>query len=677
MPTPPLRPSRRAALLVGLFLVAVTAPVLGIRPAAPGTVRGPGARLSILEQPAWARLGDDVRIRLRLEGPVTGLEVRAIVYAAVTSRTAFLQTTTGERLGSVLDTVSLPAELVAAGAPLVLGIQDPRLAPEAERVRIPLPRGLGAGVFPIEIELRDPARGQRRAVVVTHLSVVAPDGPSVGEPLRVTWIWPVREPPVPGSRPRVPDAFVGSVRDGRLARLAAAAAASAVPLTLEPGPETLERWAQVAGSDPSVAAGLVALRSAARRHQVLTSPYVPLNPVALEAAGLGDELTAGLTLGGEVLARILEQRVDPRISTLEPLDDATLARLRAASVDRLVLAPSALAPPSTPPRLTPARPFVLAGGDHRFAAVVTDPLGRLLQRRGSPSERAARFLAGLAVVALEEPNVARGIVVRMPDAWDPTAADLRAVLDGLRDLPFVRPVPLDALFDGIPPETTRGLPVVRRPARRSPGPVPVTATQLAAARAHLEALRSLVDPDDARLVRAGRVLAVVCYRGWAGPDGRRRARAELGVVRRFVDEVTAAVQPVSRRVVTLTSREADVPVSLTNTGERAVRVRVTLSSDRLLFPDGDDRVIVLPPGKNTTTAFRVETRSSGTFPMWVRVTSADGLLPIREVRYTVRSGAVSGVGVVLTGGAALFVAVWWVTHWRRSRRLRPRTAALA
>lgn len=677
MPTPPPRPSRPAALLVGLFLVTVTATVPTAPSAAARPAGLPDPDVRILEQPVWARQGDDVPMRLALRGPVTGLEVRAIVYAAVTSRTAFLQTTTGERLGSVLDTVSMPAELVAAGAPLVLGLQDPRADAEAERVRIPLPRGLGAGVFPVEVELRDAARGQRRAVAVTHLTVVAPDGPSVGEPLRVTWIWPVREPPTPGSRPRAPAAFVGSVRDGRLARLAAAAAASAVPLTLEPGPETLDRWAQLAATDPSASAGLTALRSAARRNQVLTSPYVPLDPVALEAAGLGDELTAGLTLGGDVLARVLERRIDPRTSTLGPLDDAALARLRAASVDRLVLAPSVLAPPATPPRLTPARPFVLAGGNHRFEAVVTDPLGRLLARRGSPRQRAARFLAGLSVVALEEPNVARGVVVRMPDAWDPTAPELRAVLDGLADLPLVRPVPLDALFDSIPPETSRGQPVVRRPARRGPGPVPVTATQLAAARAHLEALRGLVGPDDPRLARAARTLTVVCYRGWTGPDGRRRARAELASVRRLVGEVTRAVQPVSRRVVTLTSREADIPVSLTNTGERPVRVRVALSSDRLLFPDGDDRVLVLPPGKNTTTAFRVEARSSGTFPMTVRVTSADGLLPIREVRYTVRSGAVSGVGVLLTGGAALFVAAWWLTHWRRSRRLRPRTAAVA
>ena len=35
-----------------------------------------------------------------------------------------------------------------------------------------------------------------------------------------------------------------------------------------------------------------------------------------------------------------------------------------------------------------------------------------------------------------------------------------------------------------------------------------------------------------------------------------------------------------------------------------------------------------------------------------------------------QSTAVSGVGVVLSVGAALFLMVWWARHWRRTRRSR-------
>jgi len=34
----------------------------------------------------------------------------------------------------------------------------------------------------------------------------------------------------------------------------------------------------------------------------------------------------------------------------------------------------------------------------------------------------------------------------------------------------------------------------------------------------------------------------------------------------------------------------------------------------------------------------------------------------------VRSTAVSGVGLVLSIGAGLFLVVWWARHWHRTRR---------
>ena len=69
----------------------------------------------------------------------------------------------------------------------------------------------------------------------------------------------------------------------------------------------------------------------------------------------------------------------------------------------------------------------------------------------------------------------------------------------------------------------------------------------------------------------------------------------------------------------------------------------------------------------------METRSPGTFPVTVEVTTEDGL-PIQTTRISVRSSVVSGVGVILMIGAALFLAAWW--GWDIRRRRRARAAAL-
>ncbi len=96
---------------------------------------------------------------------------------------------------------------------------------------------------------------------------------------------------------------------------------------------------------------------------------------------------------------------------------------------------------------------------------------------------------------------------------------------------------------------------------------------------------------------------------------------------------------------------------------------MNLDSDKLVFPDGTDRDLRLEPGKNSTVRIAVETRSSGTFPMFMTVTTAGGL-PIQTSEVTVRSSFVSGVGVFLTVGAIVFLVVWWGWDIRRRRRRR-------
>ena len=52
----------------------------------------------------------------------------------------------------------------------------------------------------------------------------------------------------------------------------------------------------------------------------------------------------------------------------------------------------------------------------------------------------------------------------------------------------------------------------------------------------------------------------------------------------------------------------------------------------------------------------VEARTSGTFPLRLTVTSADGGLAISDTRFRVRSTAVSTVGIALMVGAGVFLA---------------------
>ena len=437
----------RRGLAVAL-LSALAIGISGISGAGPASAATPSIRL--LEQPAWTPLGGDLPLRLALDGAADNLEVRAVVHAFLTSRIGFERTLDGNRLTSVLGSRSaLVGALPTApngGRVLTLGLQDPGAgAPrDPTRLRIPLPRGVPAGVYPVEVELRDPNSGQRISGFVTYLVATSPTAgttptaPAIGAPLRVSWIW--RLAAAPATRPdgKLSNTFTRSVgAGGRLTGIATALGqARGVPLVVAPSPETLAAWATRAKEDATAASGIAAVRAAAGNQQMLTAPYVPIDGPSLIGAGLGDEVGAQLAQGEDTLDSVLNTRVDPRTSALTPLDAATLDRLQLSQVDRLVVGPGTVSQPTEPNQFTPAHPFTLETNGKRFSTVESNAeLGALLNRAGAPALRAQRFLAGLAVVALEQPNETRGVAVDTPGLWNPPTQMLSAVVAGLRGQP--------------------------------------------------------------------------------------------------------------------------------------------------------------------------------------------------------------------------------------------------
>jgi len=678
---------RGAATAASLVLIAalVGAPAGGaaaaesVTGAPPTSDAPPVARVALLAQPAWAPPGADLTLRLRITGDAARLKVRATVHSEVTSRTGFERTVAGRDLGGTIASSTTPVAalpLAGDGRVLTLGLQAPDAPSDPARLAVER-----AGVYPLEIELRDPDRDERVDSFVSHLVVAAPGpggSPAIGQPLEVAWIWRLAADPVFRADGRPAPSVIGSLAPtGRLGVLAGALTQTPdLPLTLAPGPETLESWTALGRDGATLAVGAASVRDAARSHQVLAGPYVPIDVPSLEAGSLGSEVAAELAQGADALGAALGTRVDPRTALVDSVDSAALERLRESGVDRVVLDPGALVPVQS--KFTPARPFALESQGRRFAAAATDPsLAKLLEGDDPPELRAQHFLAGLAVIALEQPNQRRGVAIAMPSRWSPPADLLAAVLAGLRAHPLLAPASLDTLLATVPAEGAPDDPQVRELAGASAAPLPVSERGYHAARDELAAFAGLVGPADPKIVRGRRALLSSLSSAWVGGAGRREAEAELAGIHASVAGFVSRVHVPADRTVTLTARRADIPVSLQNATGRALRVRVSLQSEKLLFPNGSSKVLDLPP-RNTTVRFLVEARASGTFPLKVSVTSTDGRIVFQETRFTVRSTVVSNVGLFLTIGAGLFLAGWWLNHNRRRRRARAaavRTAA--
>ncbi|MBA2280495.1 MAG: hypothetical protein H0W25_04560, partial [Acidimicrobiia bacterium] len=146
-------------------------------------------------------------------------------------------------------------------------------------------------------------------------------------------------------------------------------------------------------------------------------------------------------------------------------------------------------------------------------------------------------------------------------------------------------------------------------------------------------------------------------------------RAVLGAGRAALDAQLELIAAPQRQRFTLTAREGRVQLSLTNGTDRPVDVTLELRGDRLELPEyPDGRVQVrLEPGTRQIDLL-LRARSSGDAPLDLRVTSPDGRLDLGRTSVTVRTTAVSGVGLVLMGAALLFLVVWWTRTILRDRR---------
>ena len=149
--------------------------------------------------------------------------------------------------------------------------------------------------------------------------------------------------------------------------------------------------------------------------------------------------------------------------------------------------------------------------------------------------------------------------------------------------------------------------------------------------------------------------------------------AILSDVQSTVQRRMRAITLPARDRVTLGARDARFPLPITSSSSEPLKVIITLeASDRLSFRS--DRIEAVLRGERTTVQIPVRTRATGDTPLRITVRTPDGQVVLAESQYTIRSTAVSGVGLLLTIGAGGFLALWWGRHWYRTRRDRSAAA---
>ena len=636
-------------------------------PARPAGAQQAGSVLRLASQTPWVGPGEELVLRLGVSTSkeATDVELAVAVYRRVRNRSEFARALDEGPRGNPV-TVVPPTSLAelatdAAGAVVVrLPVQDPAQPPDPARLRL-----VAEGVYPVRVELREAGGGQTLAGLVTNLVYTRPPQPG-GYPLEVALVVPVHAPAAlqPDGR------RVLARRDAaRLAALARSLEAHPlVPLTLLPTPETLDALESSTRDEDREA--LAALARSTADRQVAASTYVPIALPAFNGPGLAAEASTQLDRGSQVIERTLGRRPDARTWVAEDgLDERSVVRLRQQQVDRLVVSESAFE--AVDVDVTLAQPFELdVPAVRRPVALAGDPgLAAHFAPATDPVLAAHRLLADLAVVYQDRPSRARGVVVVVPRSWRPSKPFLDSLLGGLSVATVVAASTVDDVFTDVEAaRTSTGAPLVRRlvPPESSPA---LPAGDIRAARRQLVGFASMLAPENTLDDRIEELLLVA-----EGAGLRTRKRQEyLDGLSDRIRAQTSSVQVPAHRSITLTARTGEIPVTVLSGTGYPLSVQIRVSSDKLDFPRGAVRSVGLDR-RSTTEQFSVRARTSGSFPLRVSLVSPDGALVLGTSRFTVRSTAASGVGVVLSVGAGGFLMLWWGRHLvrgRRNRRLVP------
>ncbi len=522
-----------------------------------------------------------------------------------------------------------------------------------------------SGVHPVSIEVRSPDGSELFATTVFMNRLPAPTGRG---PLLIATTLGVGGPP---SFDAAGEAVIDDETVERVDQRSGILEAAEFPVSVALDPSLAEAMSQT----PDAQRSYDRLVEAVSRHVLLRRTWVPIDVSRWSAPAARGEVSAQLAGGDASLDGGPGSAGDVSTWGLDPtLSAAAVPVLRANGFDRALIIDAQLTDRSRQDLpLERLRTLTVREGGSTITALSADAvatalLGAQPEDRESDALRVnaalSSVLATWAATPGEDPAGALLAFDAMPAA---RAVDLASALSE-PDTALVRVVDAGTVFEEVQPLTRRRgrttEPVEVALAQGGPGVDSATISRLAGVRNALEGYLSMVDEPAERsdLPLRERVLLSE-HRDLPATE----AAAVLSGVEERIGADLALITGPGTRSITLTAREATIPVRIENGLDRPVRARIRLESNRIDVRGGNQRVVDLEPGTNRLN-LPVTVRTSGQFTVDVTILSADGAIPITQSRISVRSQVFSGVGIALGAGALLFLVIWWLLTYRRERR---------
>ena len=446
----------------------------------------------------------------------------------------------------------------------------------------------------------------------------------------------------------------------QLADLAQSLEGGAAPLSVQISPQILDGLAR--STQPVDIDLLARLQTAFANHDLLRASFVPFNPSSAQRNSRVNDFQQLSKLGDQILEpRNGEKNISPNVwfsNVLIDVDGAAL--LNTSNVHTVVLTPDAAEKIGTLDNY--AKPYRISND---VALRTTDPVfaKTLSNNQINPVITACSLAAELLTQRQEVVDsggvVSSNFVILTTTSGAPINTALLAPLAVAIDrAPQLRLRALSSL-----PRANSEATLVDVP--RSNGVDVSVAGKANDSLADEYASTSMMLPSDAPQHAAWTTsrLAMLDDRLSSGEFALyfKGFRNQLRLLR-------ASVKVPESLSFTLGGRESDLRLQLRNDAAVDLTVSVEISSAKLQFPN-EDRIVTVPANGAIDLVIPVVARASGRFPIEVVLYTPDGLVQAgQRVQLTARVAAIAGLGLVVSGAAALVLLAWWLSHWRTKRR---------
>ena len=605
--------------------------------------------------------------------PPTGdFTVTLTAFRPVTTRVAVQDAING-RLPRLADSVNIASTAVQHPASDQLRF----VVPVETTVRTPSALQLvKPGLYPVTVEVSVAGNAVATLTTFVHRLPGPKDDPET--PLLVAVAAGTDTPVTVDDQARV---AVGGGTTAELTLLAELLEASAVPVTVRVPPAVLTA---TTGSGPDGAALVERLRQAMQQQAILSAPVLPLDPSLAAAAGQQALYTQWLRDGEDSLAKSVSVAAQRTIAFVDqPLNTAGGALLRDLGARLLVITPSVYdALPNSLGRLTDTTQLVqvqVADGVTIDAAVTDRTAAQAFTRvTTSPVLDAIETVTDLLAARQQVQDLGgdpsrHSVTLATPTLTLPATSGWAAFTQLLANTPGLRPATLDEVSVRTDELLGADGPAIVNLPAKVPGDLAPRVSLIAQLSADAVSTASMLPADDQRIVEWNRLIDALP----TGAMSDSMAQSIAAALHKEFTDLRNAVGLPAGFSFNLTGRTGTIPVNLHNSADIPLKVRIRLTSSKLVFPGGD-KFVTLAPDSFTHVQIPVEARSNGSSGVTLEVFPPAGSTALAApVESTATITALSGVAPLVTVAALLLLAAWWGRHVRGHRKGRRAAQAAA